>query len=442
MKNKLTPFQMIFFGVLVFIIVAGVIIFSARRAGNSGQAVTVTAWGTFPENIINEVVKEINFIERDSISLNYRQISHQNFEAEMIDALAAGRGPDLFFMSNDLIVKHQDKLYNIPYSSYPQKAFKENFIEAAEVLIHNDGIIGFPYMIDPLVLYWNRSALNSAGISKPPEYWDQLISMVPRLTALSDDLRVLKSAISFGEFRNIKNAKDILVTLITQAGNPIVSRSKNPGSGTLFTGTLFDSMGFVTKPANAALNYFTQFSNPSLNTYTWNRSLPNSEDMFLSGDLAFYIGYASEYVTLREKNPNLNFDVAVIPQSRNADSVDTVIGKKTLGRLIFIGIANNTRRVVPALQAINTLTTKGNLELLTNMTNLPPVHRSLLLSQSDNAIMQTFYESAMISVPFLDPNPTDTNQIFLEMVESFTSGRSGLTEVISRAHSQINDILK
>lgn len=442
MNNKLSTFQMIFFGVLAFMIIAGVIIFSMQRAGGGSTTVDVTAWGTVSEDIINSTIKEINDLKKDSISLSYRQLSPANFESILIEALASGSGPDLVFMTNDLIVKHQNKLYNISYDNYPQKDFKNNFIEAADVLLTDTGIIGLPYILDPLMLYWNRSLLNAASISQPPAFWDQMLNMTPRLTKIDDNLKVQKSAISLGEYRNIKNAKDVLVTLIMQSGSPIIARNTNPNIASKFVEKMSDNLGFTIKPTNAALSYYTQFSNPSLNSYSWNRSLPNSQQMFLAGDLAFYLDYASEYIPIRQKNPNLNFDVAVMPQSRIANEEGFEVGKKTLGRMIFIGIVNNTPNLYPAFAAAKLLTEQANINLLTEFTNLPPVRRDSLANPSDNAIMQTFYDSALIATPFLDPDPVATDRIFLDMVESYTSGRYGLSEVVNRASSQFGDIIK
>jgi ABC-type glycerol-3-phosphate transport system substrate-binding protein len=41
-----------------------------------------------------------------------------------------------------------------------------------------------------------------------------------------------------------------------------------------------------------------------------------SKSLFLSGSLATYFGFASEYYDLKNKNPNLDFDVAPLPQAK------------------------------------------------------------------------------------------------------------------------------
>ncbi len=433
---------MALYGFLIVAIIAGVLVFSFQRSQMRTETVTVTAWGTIPASIVNSVIRSINEAQRNTISLEYRQFSRNNFESQLVDALASGQGPDLVFMSNDLLVKHENKLYTVGYDFYPQRTFRDNFIEAGDVLTNKDGIVGFPYIIDPLVLYWNRSMLNSAGISEPPAFWDQLLNMTPRLTSIDSNLAVQKASIAMGEFRNIKNAKEIIVSLIIQSGSPVVSRNTSVHSSDRFVGQLAENFGFSTRPANAALNFYVQFSNPNLSSYSWNRSLPNSEEMFLSGDLAFYVGYASEFRELQQKNPNLNFDVAVIPQSRISVSESGTVGRRTLGNLSFIGIVNNSNNIPAAFEAVKILTSPENIKILNEFTNLPPVRRDLLSNPSENAILQTFFDSALIAKPFLDPEPTETNNIFSDMIESVTSGRSTVNEAVGRADNQINQLMR
>ena len=443
MNNKLTGFQMAFLGAMVILIMVGVAFFSMNRSGESSNPrVDIVAWGTLPEDIIGRLIREINQNERNSVTVDYVQIPVNTFEAEFVDALAAGRGPDIVLLSTDYIIRHENKLFTIPYESYPQRTFRERFIEAGDVLLDGEGIIGVPYIIDPLVLYWNRSLLNSASIPQPPRYWDQLVEMTPRLSEIGDNLRVNRSAISLGEYRNIRHAKDIIITLTKQSGSPVIQRNTNKNDSSRFVNTFASALDFPVRPANAALNFYTQFSNPSLNTYSWNRSLPTSDEAFLAGTTAFYIGYASEYQNLRQRNPNLNFDVAVLPQSRASDEIVNMVGKKTLGRLMFWAITNNTPHVEAAFININNLTSQQNINLLTEHTNLPPVRRDSLAETNSNAILQIFYDSAIIAVPFLDPQPQATEQIFSEMIESVTSGRSNESTSVIRAGSQIEDLLR
>ena len=57
---------------------------------------------------------------RQSILRMWRR-KRQTFDQEFVEALAVGQGPDLFFLTQDGILKHKDKIYPIPFSVYSEK---------------------------------------------------------------------------------------------------------------------------------------------------------------------------------------------------------------------------------------------------------------------------------------------------------------------------------
>jgi ABC-type glycerol-3-phosphate transport system substrate-binding protein len=439
MKEKVSTFQIILFVVLGFAILIGVLMFSFQRSKSSNQTANVSLWGTVPSELILSLTDKINEAKRDAINMTYTEFSPTDFEQKLIEALASGTGPDMVVFNNDLVIKHENKLATITYEFYPQKTFKDTFVDAGDVLLKNDGITGFPWMIDPLVMYYNRTILNNEGIAVPPKYWDEFISLVPTLVTKDSTFNISQSAVSFGEFRNVKNAREIFMTLVMQAGNPLITRNVSPADTferTEFISLFSERLGFNLVPAEAALTFFTQFSNPAKLSYSWNRSLPNSEEMFLSGELAFYFGRASEYRDLQRKNPNLNFDATLMPQSRATDK------KVVYADLNFIGLVKSSPNLQSAFNAAFLLTNYDNIAALSEITALPPVRSDLLTNKNDNAVLQSFYSSALIAQPFLDPSVPDTTRILTNMVESVVSGSLGESEAVTRAGSEIKKYLK
>jgi len=429
MKNNLTSFQLILFVVIVFLIIGGVLTFAFGRSSSSDQLVPVTMWGTLPAEFIFSYQNAINTQNQDSIELIYTEFSEINFEDELISALASGEGPDTVIFSDDLIVSQENKLFTISYEFYPQSDFKNNFIEAGEVLLKSDGILGLPFTVDPLVLYWNRTTLNNNGMSQPPTTWAEFLEIVPRLTQSDSSANISKSAVSLGEFRNIGNAKEIFTTLVGQAGNPIVARNNTSGN---FTSVFTERYGYRVAPADAAINFYTQFSNPSKDTYTWNRSLPNADEMFLAGDLAFYIGFASERNSLVQRNPNLNFGIAQLPQSSSSAK------KYTGSQMHFLGILNRSENISAAYSAITTMTASENMIYVYDLMNLPPVRRDLLVEVPSIDYRDTFNKSALISSVFLDPDKNGTQKLFQDSIESVISGRLSVSEVLNKVNQDLN----
>lgn len=424
------------FVALIIVILVAVGIFAFRSSTDKTKIASVSIWGVVDANLINQLQNELNDKQKGTISLVYTQKNPETFESDMVEALAAGNAPDLFLLPDSILLKQQNKLFKIPYTNYPQRDFKNNFIEGSEILLTKDGSWGLPFMVDPLVLYWNRSKLNNAGLGNPPEYWDNFIDIVPKLVVRDSSLAIQDAAVSLGEYSNIKNAKSIFLTLLIQAGNPVVSLTTDVNGKEKYQATFADRFGFPVRPADAALTFFAQFSNPTKDVYTWNRSLPNSDEMFLANDLAFYFGFASEYKNILQKNPNLNFDVAVLPQSKSSET------KKTIANFQFLTISKNAKNIANAYSAIKVLTSKDAQEILAKISDLPPVRRDLLSLPQDDSVTETFNKSALISKAFLDPDPAQTSEIISEMIESFTSSRSRLTEAVDRAGQRMLNLIK
>lgn len=427
-------FQIITIGVFIFFIVFAVLVFSGiiPLFGTSPDGVggTVTMWGTLPASSLDGSIAELNIQNEGVFTLNYVEKSEDTFDAEIVEAIASNRAPDLILLPQDLIVRQENKVIPISYDSLSVRDFKNTFIEEGELYLSAQGILALPFSVDPLVLYWNRDIFNEKVVSQPPELWDQLLVLAPAFTVKDEGLNVRQSAVALGEFGNVSHSKDILSLLILQAGNPMVERSE---SG--LTAVLDERRGLVTKPAESAVRFYTGFSNPSKPIYTWNRSLPESKDLFASGNLAVYIGYASERSEIIAQSPNLNFDVALVPQARDSKT------KTTLGKMTGIATLRSSRNPQTALYVAGILSGNSFLDLFSQESGLPPARRDLLLRRTTGSVGQTLYGSALIARGWLDPSPSQTQLIFKTLIENVTSGRTSEEGAVSRANGELNRLL-
>ncbi|MBU6430805.1 MAG: extracellular solute-binding protein [Patescibacteria group bacterium] len=426
----MSNFRIALTAIFAIFIVVGVIMFSLSRGGSSGAGEEITLWGTIPESLFVKYLDSVNLNRKNKVLIKYVAKEASSFDAEFVEALASGTGPDAILLPQDSILRHKDKIYPIPYGTLSERAFKDTFIQEAELYLFPEGIIALPFTIDPLVMYWNRDIFTDALMAQAPSYWDEFPSLVGKITKVDSQLNILRSAAALGEFRNIASAKEIISMLIFQAGNPIV---KNDNGKT--TAVLSDRMDSAIPPSEAALRFYAEFSNPSKTSYSWNRALPLSTSYFLSGDLAVYFGFASEFDGIKIKNPNLNFDVAVVPQRRGANT------KTTFGAMQGFALVKSSKKLSSAWSAISTLANKDNLSLWTKTSGLPPVRRDLLSAGSADPVGSVFYASAIISKGWLDPNKEETNAVFQNMVESIISGKSMLDEAVHQADLELQSIL-
>ena len=427
----MSKFQIILLVVFGVFIVIGVAVFSLYRGGGGAGDVTITVWGDIPSHDFSLLLNTPTFNQDKIASTIYVEKSANTLEAEFTEALARGTGPDLIILTQDRLWKNKPKLLAIPFESISERDFKTTFVEEGELFIDAGGIYGLPLSIDPMVLYYNRDLLSSAGHAKPIVYLDEIYTSATNLSKKDPAGNLFSSVMALGEARNIPNYKDILSLLLLQAGTPITSIV-----GTNLRSQIATNFGLPILPSVAALDFYTQFSNPTKVFYSWNRSLIDAQTHFTSGDSAYYLGFASEFRVLKNKNPTLNFVVSPVPQSRVSSKITT------FGRLRAIAISRGSRNSLVALTIAQRLVSKEVALSLSKSLALPPARRDLLTAKPTDAIFSTFYDAALQSKGWIDPDADATGIIFRDAIESITSGRTRTLEAVTKVNRELETLIK
>ena len=424
--------QIIILAVFILAAVFGLLVFSGAiplgdQSQTQGGQGTVVLWGTVNASAVSPVLEEFNG-DNQTFSVQYVQKAEETFNQDLLEALASGTGPDMFFLPQDLVFSYSNKIFTIPYESYPQSTFKNTFVGAGEVFMTGTGILAFPIAVDPMVMYYNRSHLDAANILFPPTYWDEFSGLVPKLTQKDSGNRIIKSTLSLGQFANINHAKDLLAMMFMQTGNPIIAEVDGTRVSVLDRSNTQYSLG-------AVLQFFTDFANPIKDVYSWNRSLPNSRDFFSAENLSFYFGYASEFRPLVNTNPNQNFQVAPMPQIRGANI------KVTSANVLGIAISSSSKNFNTALRASSLMATGPFAARFAPSLGMVPVRRDLLATVPTDAYSPTFYASALYARGWLDPSATATDDIFRGMVERVLSGTMSYADAVRDASSKLGLLL-
>lgn len=428
------PFQVIVLVIFGFLAVGGVLFFAVYKGGSSQASIgKVTIWGTVPKSLMEVLIRDLSNKDETYKGVQYVELPAETFSDQYVRALAEDRGPDLVLLPQTALYERLPTLRLIPYDSLSERSFKNTYIEAAELYLQEGGIAGIPFTVDPMVTYWNRSLLSAKGVAKPPQYWSEYYELAPKLTEKDEVLKIKRSAVALGEFTNIRHAKDILTSIILQSGHSIIGAN---AQGRL-TSLLHEKLkGQSVAPVQSAVLFFTEFSDPRKAVYSWNRALPEARQAFISGDLAFYFGFASEVKAIRESNPNLNYDVTSFPQSKG--SANTAV----YANMTAFAIPRGSKNTGGAFQTALALTSSDAVRLITKTTGLPPVRRDILAEGSQDPYLSLFYQSALISKAWLDPNARESGTIFKNMTEAVTSGRLGIGEAVLAASQQLNLLLK
>lgn len=431
----MTNFQVALLAVCAFLGLLAVLVFSGivplPGAAQDVYGGEVVLWGTLPSEQLGQFLADFNSVNGEQFALVYVQKNSASFENELVSALASGKGPDLVLFPHDLLVRQADKLYPIPYTSITERDFKDTYIDEGELYMGRSGTAALPLYVDPLVMYWNRDLFSSNGIAEPPKVWEQFPALPEKLTVRDSRGNITQSAVGLGGVRNILWSKDILATLLMQVGDFIVARTQD-GEIEAVLGGGVDSRS----SAPAAVRFYTEFSNPSKTSYSWNSALPNSKTAFESGILAIYFGHASEYESIKQKNPHLNFDVAPMPQRENSPR------KITFGRMYGVGVLAASKNLNTAFTAAYILASAENSRALSLLVNLPSARRAIVGEAVENPALDVFNRSALISRGWLDPSPSETDVVFADMIESVIINKATEEQAVSDASRRLDSLLR
>jgi ABC-type glycerol-3-phosphate transport system substrate-binding protein len=427
-------FQIIVLGISTALILVGIAVFASFGGLLGGSNIgSVVVWGTVEADVMQNLLDGQRAEDKTFQAVSYVEKDPATYNQELVNAMANGTAPDLFMLGDRDLHSFSDKVLPIPYSSVSQSSFLGSYIDEGQLFLTSQGALALPFAVDPLVMYWNRDLFAGAGVASPPKYWNDFLSLSPKITSLDASSNVKKSAVALGEWRNISHAKEILSTLFMQAGDPIVARGSNNVPYVVFGTT---PSGYPANPAESALRFYTEFANPSKTSYSWNKALPQSSTAFVSGDLAVYFGYASEYLNIANLNPNLRFSVAVMPQIEGNGT------RISFGRITGLAIPRSARNPEGALVIAQKLTAKNASAYLSSQLLLPSVRRDVPADTKANAAADVFLQSALIARAWLDPDTSASNTIFKDMIESVVSGKNAPAQAVNIAAQELNRLFR
>ncbi|HUT22471.1 MAG TPA: extracellular solute-binding protein [Candidatus Bipolaricaulota bacterium] len=326
----------VIFLILLFLLTTGLSCGSAPAV--SYESVVLEYWGVWEEpNDIRTLINDYRAIY-PNVTINYRKFRFEEYEKELIEAFAQDRGPDIYSIHNTWVNKYQTLISPLPAQTQVARKITEGDIRKKESVINEvktslavkdapkifpevvtqdviwtqDGverIFGLPISLDTLVLFYNRDLLNNANIAQPARNWEDFISQAQQLTQKDSDGNILISGVALGTANNIVRSFDILSLLMMQNRAVMADKQGN----VLFNQKPAGSTSQL-PPGQEALTFYTGFSQIDSGFYTWNEDMPNSLDAFITGQTAYFFGYAYHIPVIDSRAPKLNYDIAGTPQ--------------------------------------------------------------------------------------------------------------------------------
>ncbi len=443
---KFLKFKNILLGIAIFAVIIAILGFSGRVPifkSKKDQKLTGTlrVWGTLPKNKMIDFQKAFDK-EAKTYSLSYTEISENEFNNRLISSLADGASPDLIIAPLEILFSNEKRVQNIPLVNMPETQYRNTFIDASSILIDSqNGYLGFPVSIDPLILYYNRDILSSNGFLTAPTNWGELYTYTNKITKYSYSGEPKLSTIAFGTFSNIPYITDILLAMILQQGQNIVEKRYIKDSvgdfkikyDVTINSALDDNS---VNPLNSVLAFTKDFADIKKSVYNWSPKLNNALQEFLSGNLAFYIGYASDLDYIKTSNQKLYLDYAILPQVENSKILSTY------GKLYVIFMLNTSPSpdlAMPVMQAIAT-TYFGDMiaEVVGGIT--PQKQKIAEAINSGDHLSEILGNSALISKSFYDLYHKRLDSLMKSAINQLYNGEKSSVEVSDELTETLQEI--
>lgn len=431
--KKLSSFQIILMSIFGLGALIGIFVFATYTGGSGKNTIgPVVIWGTLPKAEINSALALVSQTDTTLKSVSYVQKDPATLVSDLTAAIATGAAPDLVLSSQENLHSLEKFILPLPSGTLSASTFTNTFVQGAGIFAAPNGYYGVPFLVDPLVLFYNRSILSSVGIAKPPATWEALTGLVPQVTVLSPTQQITRSLIALGTYDNVHDARAILSSLFLQTGVPISSYSEN----SVLSADLGTAAQSGTPPGQAVVGFYTQFADPSKVSYTWDSSLPDSQQAFLAGNLALYLGYASEAQYLLSANPNLDFGVAPLPQPATAQT------KNVYGLIYALMIPRGAKNAAGAYQVAALLSSPAEQSAAASATGLAPANLNVLATPPTDPTAAITYSEALYTSGWLSPAPVDTDTVFSGMINNVISGRSTLDIALTSAERSLDALLQ
>lgn len=421
--------------VIAFLVFITVILIIRNVGGGSGtDPANLEFWGVYDtRQNLNKIINTFKQID-PGVKINYRLFSYEDYEKALVDALAAGTGPDVFMIHHTWLAKHKNKMAPIPsesklkdYQFMTAVDFKNQFVEVAnEDLILDGKIYAIPLYVDTLALYYNRDMFNTAGIATPPKNWEEFNEDVKLLTKFDKQGNIIQAGAAMGTAKNINRSSDILASLMIQNGTVMTNATK--------TAVTFTKPVGGQRPGENALEYYSDFANPLKEVYSWNESQHYSIDAFTEGAVAMMFNYSHQIPVIQKRFSRLNFAIAPMPQFSELDA-------RTYANYWAVGVSTTSKYQDAAWRFVSYLGSKdGSLIYLTE-TSRPAARRDVVDIQRNDPQLGVFAVQSLTAKSWLQVDNNAVEQILATAIEDVNLKRQTVRNALRAAESAINVLI-
>ena len=365
-------------------------------------------------------------------TLPYKK-NYQTYEKDLLEAMATGRGPDMYMIHHTWVPRYEEKIIAAPSELITLKDFQDNFVDVVYDDFVLDGYItAIPLSVDTLALYYNKDIFNTNGIPQPPQTWEEFLTVVEEITTKDERGNIVQAGAALGTARNVNRSTDILALLMLQSGAKMTNDNK---TGATFNSSV-TSGNSTFNPGERALEFYTDFANPLKTSYTWNTRMHYSIDAFYEGKVAMMFNYSYNLPTIRAKSPYLNFGISQMPQIKDSS--------KDINYANYWGLtaSANSDASNEAWQFIVWLADRDNAQKYLESAEKPTARRDLVNWQSSDKDLGVFAKQSLTAHSWYQVDNSTIEQYLADMIESIVLSESTIKDAVNKAVNQVTLLMK
>ncbi|MBI5079349.1 extracellular solute-binding protein [Candidatus Wolfebacteria bacterium] len=427
-RNQLIIIFAVFGVVLFFILVFLGVIPGLKKSGSGGlfgqgKQITLSFWGVENSDFFMPFFENYQKIQ-PNLRIDYKQISENDYEKTLINALAAGRGPDIMMFYGNWLPKHADKIIPVEEGQFPFSEFQQLFpTVAVSDFAPERTVYALPLFIDTLAFLYNKNIFDAKAVALPPTSWNDFQNLVPKFNEVGPgpNRQVIKSAASIGgSEKSVHAAGDLLNVIMLQFGSQLISQK---GQQINFS-----------DPEEKAFDFYLQFSNPVSRYYTWSDNLPYSLNAFAEGQTAAIFDYASQIPLLKKKSPFLEIGVSFLPQLNPEKPIN-------FAGYWGLAVSKNSRDAAYGWDfIIRSLGDQKTAEKYLEVSRRPPALRTLIQKYSSDPDLGVFARQALTARSWPQPDNNKIKQIFSNMIELVLTAKLSPREALQKAENELNEL--
>ena len=402
------------------LIIALMAIFGIGFRPPQEEKTVIKFWGLDSDKAAWESIARSYASVDPAVVVEYTGLPESTYETTLLDALAAGTGPDIFLLRNDWFQKHKNKIVQATEEiATPARVF-ESFPQVVTDTFVTEGFVwALPVSIDTLALVYNIDIFDNLAIPIPPTTWDEVRAVIPKIRSIRAG-SISRSAIALGgSSKSVRNADDILQLLMMQFN----ARLTDSG---------YSRATFASREGEAATEFYMSFSNPRHTNYTWEESFANSVVSFAKEQVAMAPVYFGQVAEIKAKNPDITLGILPFPQFNKDAPVN-------FPRFFGLAVSNKTRNYRSSWDFINFITTNPSAAFeYSRLSGQPPALRSVIAQYLQNPTLKVFASQALSAKSWREPDSAEVSRIFNKMIESILGNRADLERFLRIAEDEVS----